>query len=72
MSKPPAGIERKQEFDNRHQLYGNAMRFKDLRPTDLKEDVAWKTAMPVLWRSLVAWITGRLRRRYSYGRVEQP
>jgi sulfotransferase family protein len=69
---PPVDLERGEEVDNRHQLYGNAMRFKELKLTDLKEDVAWKTAMPGFWRSLVGWITWPLRARYNYGGVEQP
>jgi len=72
LNLPPSDLERHPEFDNRHQLYGNAMRFRELNPSDLKEDVAWKTAMPVMWRSLVAWITWPLRSRYGYDSVEQP
>jgi hypothetical protein len=68
---PPVKLERAQEIDNRHQLYGNAMRFRELKPAELKEDIAWKTAMPAFWRSLVGWITWPLRGRYRYGRIEQ-
>jgi hypothetical protein len=66
----PVEIEQGQPFDNRHQLYGNAMRFRDLKLSELKEDVAWKTAMPAAWRALVEYVTWPLRGRYSYGRIE--
>ena len=43
------------------------MRFKTLSPADLKEDVAWKTAMPTAYRVLVGALTWPLRWRYDYG-----
>jgi sulfotransferase family protein len=52
--------------DNRHQLHGNAMRFKPLSPAELKEDVAWKTAMPSAYRRLVSVLCWPLLRRYGY------
>jgi len=38
----PAGLERTGNFDNRHPLYGNSMRFKPLSLKQVREDVAWK------------------------------
>ena len=67
----PAALKQSKASRNRHQLYGNAMRFKALSPTDLKEDVAWKTAMPRAYRVLVAALTWPLRRRYHYGSLRQ-
>jgi len=52
---------------NRHQLHGNAMRFKSLSLSDVKEDVAWRTEMPKGYQSLVAALCWPLSRRYGYG-----
>ncbi|HAH64048.1 MAG TPA: hypothetical protein DCL72_00905 [Rhizobiales bacterium] len=60
----PLTLECNELADNRHQLYGNAMRFKPL--ADLKEDVAWKTAMPKGHRQLVAGLSWPLCLRYAY------
>lgn len=54
--------------DNRHQLHGNAMRFKPLSPSELKEDIAWKTAMPSFYRRLVSVLCWPLLNRYNYSR----
>jgi hypothetical protein len=51
--------------DNRHQLYGNAMRFKPLSPLALKEDVTWEKAMPKPYR-LVAALAWPLAAKYGY------
>jgi hypothetical protein len=53
--------------DNRHQLYGNAMRFRSLSLSDLREDVAWKTAMPAMYRPLITGLCWPLYWRYGYG-----
>ncbi len=53
-------------IDNRHQFYGNRMRSKQLELTDIKVDEAWKDAMPVTYRALVAPFSFFLRRRYGY------
>ena len=65
---PPVSLEPDNSRDNRHQLYGNAMRFKPLSLTDLKEDVAWKTRMPKGDRLLVRSLCWPLYRRYGYGK----
>jgi hypothetical protein len=44
------------------------MRFKPLALADLKEDVAWKTAMPKPYRRLVASLCWPLLLRYAYSR----
>ena len=51
---PPPNLKGIAESDNRHQLHGNPMRFKPISPSDLKEDVAWRTAMPRFYRRLVS------------------
>ena len=69
--EPPATLEQSKDTRNCHQLYGNSMRFQTLSPADLKEDVAWKTAMPRVYRVLVGAFTWPLRRRYYYGSLGQ-
>jgi hypothetical protein len=64
----PVSLEPDNSRDNRHQLYGNAMRFKPLSLTDLKEDVAWKTRMPKGDRLLVRSLCWPLSKRYGYGK----
>ena len=54
------------KYDNRHQFYGNRMRSKQLQLADVKVDEAWKDAMPVTYRALVAPFSFFLRRRYGY------
>lgn len=66
---PPPNLKGIAESDNRHQLHGNPMRFKPISPTDLKEDVAWRTAMPRFYRRLVGVLCWPLLRRYGYGRL---
>ena len=61
-------LEANHAGENRHQLYGNAMRFKPLSLSELKEDVAWKTAMPKGYRLLITCLCWPLDRRYGYGR----
>lgn len=52
---------------NRHQLYGNRMRFKPVSISHLREDVAWKTALPKGYRRLVTSLCWPLLSRYEYG-----
>jgi hypothetical protein len=68
---PPSTLERNDLADNRHQLYGNAMRFKPLGVSDLKEDVAWKTDMPAGYRRLVGGLAWPLCLRYGYSSPRQ-
>jgi hypothetical protein len=70
--KAPLSLDPAETRDNRHQLYGNAMRFKIVSLAELKEDVAWKTEMPRTYWGLAAGLTWPLRRRYDYGRVVRP
>jgi hypothetical protein len=51
---------------NRHQLHGNRIRVQQLSISDVKEDVAWKKAMPPAHGRLVAALSWCLRRRYGY------
>ncbi len=67
----PATLEQSKASRNRHQLYGNAMRFQTLSPAGLKEDMAWKTAMPTVYRVLVGAFTWPLRWRYDYGSLSR-
>jgi hypothetical protein len=62
----PPSLENAGAGDNRHQLYGNAMRFKPLSPSDLKEDVAWKMALPKGYRRLIVGICWPLSSCYQY------
>jgi hypothetical protein len=66
--EPPARLQQNKNRQNRHQLYGNAMRFETLLPTDLKEDVAWRTAMPKAYRWLVGSLCWPFCLRYNYRR----
>ena len=68
----PADLSPSKAADNRHQLYGNAMRFRSLSLSDLKEDVAWKTAMPAVYRPLIKGLCWPLYWRYGYGRQRTP
>jgi hypothetical protein len=60
-----APLEEAGTRNNRHQLYGNAMRFKSLSPSSLSEDAAWKEAMPKPYR-LVAALAWPLAAKYGY------
>ena len=64
--EPPATLEQNENRRNRHQLYGNAMRFETLLPAELKEDVAWRTAMPKAYRWLIGSLCWRFCLRYDY------
>lgn len=52
--------------DNRHQLYGNASRYRPFELAEIREDVRWKTEMPAAERALVSALTWPLRLRYGY------
>jgi Sulfotransferase family len=65
--EPPANFDHLQAPGNRHQLYGNAMRFETLSSSDVKEDAAWKTAMPNDYRWLIGRLCWPLCLRYDYG-----
>ena len=52
--------------DNRHQLYGNSIRFRQLSLSDLQEDLKWKTEMPVEYSRIVLPLSYFLRVRYGY------
>jgi hypothetical protein len=55
--------------DNRHQLYGNAVRFRPTYLASLKEDAAWKSAMPKSYRDIAA-LSWPLAAKYGYRRKE--
>ena len=52
--------------DNRHQLYGNRTRRKPLAPYALKQDIAWKIAMPRRYRLLAGGLCWPLGFKYGY------
>ena len=52
--------------NNRHQLHGNAMRFRQLSVAEVREDLSWKTEMPEDYLRFVMPISYLLRRRYGY------
>jgi hypothetical protein len=64
---PPESRLLSESNGNRHQLHGNAMRFKSLSLSDVKKDVAWRTAMPKAYRFLVTILCWPLSLRYGYG-----
>jgi hypothetical protein len=64
--QPPASIECTDALDNRHQLYGNRIRFRPLSPSDIKEDVTWRTMMPRTYRCVATSLCLPLEIRYGY------
>lgn len=52
--------------NNRHQLFGNQGRHREVDPSNIREDVRWRTEMPAWQRVLVSILTWPLRRRYGY------
>jgi hypothetical protein len=62
----PSSIEPSEAAANRHQLYGNAMRFKRLALSELKEDVSWRTAMPKGYRWFVSAVCWPFLRKYDH------
>jgi hypothetical protein len=63
---PPPSLLPRDSKVNRHQLHGNAMRFKSLTLAGIKEDVAWRSAMPKSLRILTSVLCWPLSRRYGY------
>ena len=63
---PPTSLLPAELRGNRHQLHGNAMRFKTLSLSDVKEDLAWTTAMPGRFRTLITVLCWPLARRYGF------
>jgi hypothetical protein len=59
-------VKNSQRLDNRHQLYGNSMRFRSLTLNDVKEDAAWKTAIPRFYRCLAIGVSWPLATKYRY------
>ncbi len=64
--RAPASLERAEGLDNRHQLYGNSMRFRPLSLKEVREDVAWKSEMPKWLCRLAAGLCWPLGARYEY------
>jgi Sulfotransferase family len=52
--------------DNRHQLYGNRMRHRQVSLADVEEDARWKMEMPAACRRTVSWLSWPLRWHYGY------
>jgi hypothetical protein len=63
-SRPRAELEAR-TGNNRHQLYGNAVRFRPASLASLQEDSAWKSAMPQSYRGLAA-LSWPLAAKYGY------
>ncbi len=64
--EPPVDLDPVDRVDNRHQLYGNSMRFKPLSISEVKEDVAWQDEMPIGIRRLATSVCWPLGTRYGY------
>ena len=62
--RPPPDLDTLESYDNRHQLYGNTMRFREL--SELKEDVEWRTSMPTGARRMVTVLCWPLGAMYGY------
>jgi hypothetical protein len=62
----PPNAEVQSNLDNRHQLYGNSMRFKPLSIQEVREDAAWKDDMPKLMSQLASRLCWPLSSRYGY------
>ena len=52
--------------NNRHQLHGNTIRFRELSLALVREDLSWKTEMPEGYLRFVMPVSYYLRRRYGY------
>jgi hypothetical protein len=52
--------------DNRHQLYGNKVRYREIGIEDVKEDLKWKAEMPPEYSRIVQRLGYLLRLRYGY------
>jgi hypothetical protein len=64
--QPPSHLDPEVDRHNRHQLYGNAMRFRPLSLASIREDTAWKAEMPNGYQRLVGSLCSPLLRRYGY------
>jgi hypothetical protein len=64
--QPPANFQVSETVDNRHQLYGNRMRFTAVSLVELREDTAWKGAMPRAYRVIASVLCWPLAARYGY------
>jgi Sulfotransferase family len=52
--------------DNRHQLHGNNVRYRDITISDLKEDLKWQREMPAEYSRVVSSLSYLLCVRYGY------
>jgi len=52
--------------DNRHQLYGNGVRYHPPAIENVREDLRWKTEMPRRYFRMVSCLSFPLRLRYGY------
>ena len=51
---------------NRHQLYGNSVKHRQLAIADVKEDLKWQSEMPPEYSRIVLTLSSLLRWRYGY------
>lgn len=51
---------------NRHQLHGNAMRYRPLSVAEIRQDLSWIADMPQKYLRVIMPISYPLRRRYGY------
>ena len=52
--------------DNRHQLFGNRLRSRHISIDDVKEDLKWKSEMPLEYHKPIIYLSYLLRLRYGY------
>jgi sulfotransferase family protein len=52
--------------DNRHQLSGSRVRYQAVDPSEMRQDVRWKTQMPSADRRMISILTWPMRLRYGY------
>jgi hypothetical protein len=52
--------------DNRHQLQGNRIRFREIAIEDVKEDLSWRAEMPPKYSRFVRALSCLLRLKYGY------
>jgi hypothetical protein len=53
--------------DNRHQLHGNKARLRHIPIEKVKEDLNWKSEMPIAYSKIVSRLSHLFRSRYGYG-----
>src|SRR5262245_34818941 len=53
-------------WDNRHQLYGNNIRYQIIAVEDVKEDFKWQIEMPPEYSRVILALSYLLRLRYGY------